>query len=104
MHIVRIDDLEHPGLLDYSGLTDVTLRRLSEPAGGLYIAESSKVIARAIGAGHRPRSVLVQEQWLPDMQALLEPFDVPIYVGAPGLLERLTGFNLHRGALAAGLS
>jgi tRNA G18 (ribose-2'-O)-methylase SpoU len=101
MHIVRIDDLEHPGLLDYSGLTDVTLRRLSEPAGGLYIAESSKVIARAIGAGHRPRSVLVQEQWLPDMQALLEPFDVPIYVGAPGLLERLTGFNLHRGALAA---
>jgi tRNA G18 (ribose-2'-O)-methylase SpoU len=101
MNIVRIEDLEHPGLADYSGLTDVALRRLSEPAGGLYIAESSKVISRAIAAGHRPRSILVQEQWLPEMEVLLEPFDIPIYVGAPGLLERLTGFNLHRGALAA---
>jgi tRNA G18 (ribose-2'-O)-methylase SpoU len=101
MHIVRIDDLEHPGLADYSGLTDVTLRRLSEPAGGLYIAESSKVITRAIAAGHRPRSILVQQQWLADMEVLLASFDIPIYVGAPGLLEKLTGFNLHRGALAA---
>lgn len=101
MHIVRIDDLEHVGLADYSGLTDVALRRRSEPAGGLYIAESSKVIARAIAAGHRPRSVLVQEQWLSDMEILLDPFDIPIYVGASGLLEKLTGFNLHRGALAA---
>lgn len=101
MHTVRIDDLDHPGLADYSGLTDVALRRLSEPAGGLYIAESSKVISRAIAAGHRPRSVLVQEQWLPEMEILLAPFDVPIYVGPPELLERLTGFNLHRGALAA---
>ena len=101
MHIVRIDDLEHPGLADYSGLTDVALRRRSEPAGGLYIAESSKVISRAIAAGHRPRSILVQQQWLLEMEVLLASYDVPIYVGAPGLLETLTGFNLHRGALAA---
>ena len=101
MHIVRIDDLGHPGLSDYLGLTDVALRRRSEPAGGLYIAESSKVISRAIAAGHRPRSILVQEQWLPEMEALLVSCDVPIYVGAPELLESLTGFNLHRGALAA---
>ena len=101
MHIVRIDDLGHPGLADYSGLTDVALRRRSEPAGGLYIAESSKVISRAIAAGHRPRSILVQEQWLPEMKALLASCDVPIFVGAPELLENLTGFNLHRGALAA---
>lgn len=101
MYIVRIDDLDDPGLADYSGLTDVALRKVTEPAGGLYIAESSKVIGRAIAAGHRPRSVLVQDQWLPQMETLLEPFDVPIYVGAPGLLEQLTGFNLHRGALAA---
>ncbi|MDQ1597488.1 MAG: hypothetical protein QOI70_912, partial [Microbacteriaceae bacterium] len=101
MHTIRIDNLDHPGLADYFGLTDVALRRVSEPAGGLYIAESSKVIARAIAAGHRPRSVLVQDQWLPEMEALLAPFDVPIYVGPPELLERLTGFNLHRGALAA---
>ncbi len=101
MHVVQIDDLDHSGLSDYRNLTDVALRRVSEPAGGLYIAESSKVIARAIAAGHQPRSILVQQQWLAEMEALLEGFDVPVYVGAPGLLEQLTGFNLHRGALAA---
>ncbi|HEY0259961.1 MAG TPA: RNA methyltransferase [Lacisediminihabitans sp.] len=101
MHIVHIEDLDHEGLADYSRLTDVALRRLSEPAGGLYIAESTKVITRAVAAGHRPRSVLIQEQWLPDVEAILEGFDIPVYVGSPALLERLTGYNLHRGALAA---
>ena len=101
MQVVRITDLGDEGLSDYSRLTDVALRRLSEPAGGLYIAESSKVIARALEAGHRPRSVLVQEQWLPEMERMLAPYDVPVYVGPAELLETLTGFNLHRGALAA---
>nr|WP_221244115.1 RNA methyltransferase [Cryobacterium roopkundense] len=91
-----------PDLSDYSRLTDVALRRVSEPAGGLYIAESPKVIGRAIAAGHRPRSLLVQEQWLPDAERLLEAWpDVPVYVGAAKVLEKLTGYNLHRGALAA---
>lgn len=102
MRIVPISDLDLPGLADYSRLTDVALRRVSEPAGGLYIAESSKVITRALAAGHRPRSLLVQEQWLPDVLPLLADWpDVPVYVGAPYLLEKLTGYNLHRGALAA---
>lgn len=101
MRIVRINDLDRELLADYSGLTDVALRRVSEPAGGLYIAESSKVISRAIAAGHQPRSALVLEQWLPDLEKILEPFDVPVYVGPPALLESLTGFNLHRGALAS---
>lgn len=79
----------------------MALRRRSEPAGGLYIAESSKVIARALAAGHRPRSVLVLQQWLDDLRPLLAEFDVPVFVGASELLEGLTGFNLHRGALAA---
>lgn len=101
MQVVRISDLSDERLADYARLTDVTLRRLSEPAGGLYIAESSKVIARAIAAGHRPRSVLLQEQWLDDLQSLLEGFDIPVFVGDAALLESLTGYNLHRGALAA---
>jgi tRNA G18 (ribose-2'-O)-methylase SpoU len=102
MNIVRIDSLDVPGLDDYARLTDVVLRRLSEPAGGLYIAESPKVIARALAAGHRPRSVLVQEQWLAELEHLLEGFDdVPVFVGEAALLESLTGYNLHRGALAA---
>ena len=102
MQIIRITDLEAPELADYSRLTDVALRRVSEPEDGLYIAESTKVIGRALGAGHRPRSVLLQEQWLPDVEPLLsEHPDVPVYVGAADVLQTLTGYNLHRGALAA---
>lgn len=100
MHIHRIDSLEDPRLEDYARLTDVVLRRKSEPAGGLYIAESTKVIGRAIAAGHRVRSVLTLEQWLPELEPMLEP-DTPVFVGSAEVLERLTGFHLHRGALAS---
>lgn len=102
MQIHRVTDLTADGLADYSRLTDVGLRRVSEPEGGLYIAESTKVIRRALAAGHRPRSVLLQEQWLDDVAPLLEPFpDVPVFVGESAVLEQLTGYHLHRGALAA---
>jgi tRNA G18 (ribose-2'-O)-methylase SpoU len=101
MHVVTIDTLDHEGLRDYDGLTDVALRRVSEPEGGLYIAESSKVIARALGAGHVPRSVLLQEKWLAEIEPLVAHLDGPIYVGDAVLLEKLTGFNMHRGALAS---
>ena len=101
MHVNRITDLSAPELQDYQKLTDVALRRVSEPAGGLYIAESAKVIARALAAGHRPRSVLLLEQWLPEISELLESFDVPVFVGDSALLKSLTGFDMHRGALAS---
>ncbi|RWZ61326.1 RNA methyltransferase [Labedella populi] len=102
MRVERISADGLDDLADYSRLTDVALRKKTEPEGGLYIAESTKVIGRAIGAGHRPRSVLLQEKWLPDVEPLLEPFpDVPVYVGESDVLEALTGFHLHRGALAA---
>ncbi|MFF1633111.1 TrmH family RNA methyltransferase [Leifsonia sp. NPDC058248] len=102
MRIHRITDLSDEGLADYSRLTDVALRRVSEPAGGLYIAESTKVITRALAAGHTPRSVLLQEQWLADIEPLLAGFaDVPVFVGESAVLEELTGYHLHRGALAA---
>src|SRR3954469_22125823 len=102
MLLHRIDDLEANGLADYSRLTDVALRRVTEPAGGLYIAESTKVITRALAAGHRPRSVLLQEQWLPGVAAFLDPSpDRPVFAGVAAVLERLTGSHLPRGALAA---
>jgi tRNA G18 (ribose-2'-O)-methylase SpoU len=101
MQVIRITDLDDGRLDDYARLTDVALRRVSEPAGGLYIAESTKVMERALRAGHRPRSVLLQEKWLEDVSPLLEDHDVPVFVGEPALLEQLTGFHLHRGALAA---
>jgi tRNA G18 (ribose-2'-O)-methylase SpoU len=102
VHLVPITDLDAPGLSDYSRLTDVALRKVLEPKGGLYIAESPKVIARALAAGHQPRSVLIQEQWLETVAPLLADWPgVPVFVGQPDVLEKLTGYNLHRGALAA---
>lgn len=102
MQLVPIDNLDIEGLEDYARLTDVALRRVSEPAGGLYIAESHKVIARALAAGHVPRSILLQEQWIADVTPLLSDFpDVPVYVGDSATLESLTGYHMHRGALAA---
>nr|WP_228508909.1 RNA methyltransferase [Herbiconiux sp. VKM Ac-1786] len=83
-------------------MTDVAMRRLLEPAGGLYLAESGKVIERAVAAGHRPRSVLLQQKWLADLEWLVERFpEVPVFVADDALLEQLTGFAMHRGALAA---
>lgn len=102
MLIVPIADPADERLADYRDLTDVALRRVLEPEGGLYIAESAKVISRALGAGHRPRSVLVQEKWLADIEELLtaDP-TTPVYVVAPEVAETLTGYAVHRGALAA---
>ncbi len=96
------DGLADPELADFTRLTDVALRRKLEPAGGLYLAESTKVIERAIRAGHRPRAVLSRAEWVPQLEALLAPFpDVPVHVGDDAVLEQLTGFHLHRGALAS---
>ncbi|MGV8968860.1 MAG: TrmH family RNA methyltransferase [Microbacteriaceae bacterium] len=101
MRVQYVTDSEDDDLRDYRSLTDVALRKVSEPAGGLYIAESSKVIARALAAGHQPRSVLILEQWLPEMSQLLASYDVPVYVGESKDLQKLTGFDMHRGALAS---
>lgn len=101
---VRVSDPGDPRLSDYLALTDVALRRRTEPERGLYVAESEKVIRRALGAGHRPRSYLMAERWLTplaDVVAAAEGDRVPVYVGAHDVLEQLTGFHLHRGALAA---
>ena len=102
MRTIPISDLDDPVLADFSRLTDVNLRRLREPEGGLYLAESTKVIERAVRAGHRPRAVLTRETWLPDLEEILADFpEVPAYVGDDSVLEALTGFHLHRGAIAS---
>ncbi|MDH6180896.1 tRNA G18 (ribose-2'-O)-methylase SpoU [Microbacteriaceae bacterium SG_E_30_P1] len=101
MHLVPISTLDDPRLDDYRGLTDVALRRKSEPEGGLYIAESAKVIGRALAAGHQPRSVLLTEKWLADVEHLLRDHDVPVFVGTAEVLAELSGFVMHRGALAS---
>jgi tRNA G18 (ribose-2'-O)-methylase SpoU len=104
--IERIVDPHDPRLTDYLDLTDVKLRRVLEPAEGLYMAESSKVIVRAMEAGHRPRSLLMTEKWLAPLTELIAEAEgrfgpVPVYVGTDDVVEQITGFHLHRGALAA---
>ncbi|EWS82728.1 TrmH family RNA methyltransferase [Brachybacterium phenoliresistens] len=100
--IERIDSAEDPRLDDYLRMTDVRLRSRIEPERGLFMAESYEVISRALDAGHAPRSFLMSEKWLPRFAPLFEPWpDVPVFVGEAALLEQLTGFHLHRGALAA---
>ncbi|WP_225754245.1 RNA methyltransferase [Actinotalea sp. Marseille-Q4924] len=114
--VIPLDDPQDPRLADYVSLTDVALRSRHEPAKGLYIAESSTVLGRALAAGHRPRSVLVSPRWLADLtdmlaravvgpggreQAADDASAVPVYVAEPEVLEAITGFHVHRGALAA---
>lgn len=102
MRVQRIDSLDMPGLEDFTRLTDVALRRKLEPAEGLYLAESPKVIERALASGHRPRAVLLLEQWLSRIEPLISAFpEVPVFVGDSEQLESLTGFHMHRGALAS---
>ncbi|AOP53826.1 MAG: TrmH family RNA methyltransferase [Brevibacterium aurantiacum] len=88
-------------LYDYTQLTDVALRSVREPAEGLFIAESSKIIRRAHAAGMVPRSYLTSPKWLFDLADLIAAYDAPIFIGTDAAVEALTGFHLHRGALAA---
>ncbi|WP_366146474.1 RNA methyltransferase [uncultured Pseudokineococcus sp.] len=104
----RVEDPADPRLGDYTGLTDVALRRRREPAEGLYMAESHTVLERALEAGHRPRSLLLASRWLPDVLPLLarhgvgaDGTPVPVHVADEPALRAITGFHLHRGALAA---
>lgn len=99
--MLRIEDPADPRLHDYTGLTDVQLRRVREPAEGIFIAEGEKVIRRAVDAGYRVRSVLCAERWLPPLSDLLDPLDVDVFVGSDAVLRDVTGFRVHRGALAA---
>jgi tRNA G18 (ribose-2'-O)-methylase SpoU len=101
MRVERVTDPADPALADYFSLTDVALRRRLEPAGGLYLAESPKVIERALRAGHVPRSFLLREDWLPGIAELAGDTDAIAYVADEGMLEAITGFHMHRGALAA---
>jgi tRNA G18 (ribose-2'-O)-methylase SpoU len=107
MPVIAVDSADDDRLADYRNLTDVALRARHEPASGMYIAESASVIERAVEAEHQPRSILMQDSWLDRMNPLLqsigalEPDGIPVFVGDRTVLESLTGFHVHRGALAA---
>ena len=108
IELTSADLAADPRLEDYTRLKDVKLRSKIEPERGLYMAESANVIERAIRAGHTPRSFLMSRRWLPTLMELIDAAtgapdgaDVPIFVADEDVLEQMTGFHLHRGALAA---
>lgn len=99
---LRIEDSGDPRLADYVRLRETSLRRHLESEHGLFIAEGEKVIRRAVEAGYRPRSFLLAERWLPGLTDVLGRWPaVPVYVVTEALAEEVTGFHVHRGALAS---
>lgn len=102
MNRVPVTDAADPRLSDYVALRDTSLRKSLESERGLFIAEGEKVIRRAIEAGHRPRSFLLAERWIPGLADLIDLHpDAPVYVVSEDLAEAVTGFHVHRGALAS---
>lgn len=100
--IIQLSSAADERVKDYSKLTDTQLRRSVEAEQGLYIAESSKVLRRALAAGHQPRSFFMAEKWLESLADVFEAYpEIPVYCGSDAVLEEITGFHLHRGALAA---
>jgi tRNA G18 (ribose-2'-O)-methylase SpoU len=99
--VVEVDDPDDPRLADYRSLTDVALRTRIEPPHGLFIAEGALVIERALAAGYLLRSSLMSPVWLDRTAGSLQSSDAPIYLGSEALLQAVTGFHVHRGALAA---
>jgi tRNA G18 (ribose-2'-O)-methylase SpoU len=100
---VPILDPADERLADYRELTDVALRTRYEPPNGLFIAEGELVLRRALRAGYRPRSVLLDTKRLDQLADLGdgELDGAPVYTAGLDLLARVTGFNMHRGVLAS---
>ncbi|MEO9323823.1 RNA methyltransferase [Nocardioides sp. C4-1] len=99
--VVEIDDPADPRLADYRDLRDVQLRRLLEVEHGLFLAEGEKVVRRAVEAGYAPRSFLMAPRWVDGLADVLATTTAPCYVLAETLVEQVTGFHVHRGALAS---
>ena len=101
-HFISIQNLQDAGLDIYARLSEVQLLRYREPKPGIFIAESPIVVERALAAGYRPISVLMDEAGVPKQQGLLEVCgEIPVYTARFDVLTQITGFKLTRGMLCA---
>ena len=102
-NIIEITDFSAPELDVYARLTQAQLRNRLEPEKGVFIAESPKVIARALDAGYQPLSLLMERKQItgPAAEILTRCGDAPVYTADRELLAALTGFELTRGVLCA---
>ncbi|MCM1050605.1 MAG: RNA methyltransferase [Paenibacillus sp.] len=103
MPVIHVDSLGHPGLEMYASLTEAQLRNRLDPANGVFIAESPKVINVALDAGYKPLSLLCEERHISgDASGIIDMYpDMPVYTGSRELLASLTGYTLTRGVLCA---
>ena len=102
-NIIEITDFSDPRLDLFARLTEGQLRRKQESEQGIFIAESPKVIRRALDGGYRPVALLMEQKHIDgDAADILEQCpDAPVYTASREVLERLTGFALTRGVLCA---
>lgn len=102
-NIIEINDITAPELDVYARTSEVQLLRYYEPGPGLFVAESPKVIERALNAGYEPLSFLVEHKDLEgEAKELLEHYpEVPVYTAEYDVLVGMTGYALARGMLCA---
>jgi tRNA G18 (ribose-2'-O)-methylase SpoU len=97
--VVPVDDPDDARVCDYVGLTDAELRRRGE----VFVCEGILVLRRAVDAGASLRSVLVTPQRLAAAIEVVGALDVPVYVAEQAVMNRVVGFDIHRGVVAAAL-
>lgn len=104
-NIIEITDFNAPELDVYARLTEAQLLNKDHPEDGLFIAESPKVIGRALDGGYQPVSVLVEKKQAQEDEETIEILqkcgDIPVYTAEFEVLTQLTGFKLTRGMLCA---
>lgn len=100
-NIIEIKDFSAPELDVYARLSEAQLLHYYEPNGGLFIAESPKVIERALDAGCKPVSLLLEPKHITGEAAgiIARCGDIPVYTAELDVLTQLTGFQLTRGVL-----
>ena len=99
--LIEVSDPGDPRLVDYRDLRDVELRKSLEAEHGLFLAEGEKVVRRAVEGGFAVRSFLMAPRWLDGLSDVLDRSEAPCYVVSEAVAEQVTGFHVHRGALAS---
>lgn len=102
MQIIEVTNLNHPELTIYTEHSEKQLATIYEPKEGLFIAESPKVIERALDAGYEPISFLAEKGQLKEAEDIFDRIeDVPVYIAPDEQLAELTGYHLTRGLWCA---
>ena len=99
--IVEISSPDDPRLADFRDLRDVALRKSIDASEGLFLAEGAKVVRRAASKGYQARSFLMAPRWVEELSDVLAAHDAPVYVMSEEAVEQITGYHVHRGALAS---